>query len=155
MNYELTPHEQIEILKNFCRDKKVTAVSCDVGFLEVNLKAQVAKVLRLLSEQTDEQIKKAIKNQISTAIAVYASNYKKQDYQFSDRLSASATNQICALFAVREQEAVKAGIKEVVEWIKNNHLRLKSENVTEGVILRQLLIDKTEWQDKCKEWGIE
>jgi len=47
---------------------------------------------------------------------------------------------------LNRENGKQEGIKLVEDWVNNNHVKLQAENRTEGIVLKQLLIDKEEWQ---------
>ena len=66
-------------------------------------------------------------------------------------LKNAESNFTDALYDVAREQAeisFKAGIKEVIEWIKTN-------NRNNPQPFRGVNISREQWQSKLKEWGIE
>jgi len=53
------------------------------------------------------------------------------------------------------EDGRKAGISEVVEWLKTCELNRCCDGVTDKVFCRNYRVYDSEWQAKLKEWGTE
>jgi hypothetical protein len=72
-----------------------------------------------------------------------AENYIAYHYNDDDNISGKFFN---AAIAHQNEISFKAGIKEVIEWIKNNaHYNVVKDGYT---------LDETDWQSKLKSWNI-
>lgn len=62
---------------------------------------------------------------------------------------------IDGLLSRQAKISFKLGIKEVVEWIRNEGIDNDEFNTSEQYPLVHFRLNKSQWQTKLKEWKIE